>query len=405
MTTDNVKKHLKHKKPPMALDGIKVLDMALFGPGPFCARILGDLGADIIKIHEPNLESRGGPIKLQFPDLPKFPGLRNCKFMGLNLKAEAGIKIFYELARTADVITESFRPGIPRRLGIDYEKIQGINSGIVYASITGFGQDGPYRDIVGHDINYISIGGLLDMTGNAGGAPVLPGTLIADFAAGGMSAAIGILAALAARERSGRGQFVDVSMTDAVVGLMGEWINEYLYGGSVPKRGETMFTGQWPWYNVYETKDGKYISIGAVEPWFYANLCQLLGCENLIQHQHAEGEKRKEIFRFFKRTFLTKTRDEWVRLLRQKDTCVAPIYSFEELVDDPHLFHRGIIGEVSHPRLGTVRQIGPFIKLSNSPFQIRNWASRLGQHTEEILRGIGYDAARINALRQAGIIN
>jgi crotonobetainyl-CoA:carnitine CoA-transferase CaiB-like acyl-CoA transferase len=389
----------------MALDGIKVLDMALFGPGPFCARILGDLGADIIKIHEPNLESRGGPIKLQFPDLPKFPGLRNCRFMGLNLKAEVGLKIFYELTRTADVITESFRPGVLQRLGIDYESVRRTNPEIVYASITGFGQDGPYRDMVGHDINYISFGGLLHMTGNAGGAPVLPGTLIADFAAGGMSAAIGILAALTSRERTGHGQFVDVSMTDAVVGLMGEWINDYLYGGPLPKRGETMFTGQWPWYNVYETKDGKYISVGAVEPWFYANLCQLLGREDLIENQYAEGETREESFRIFKQTFLTKTRDEWVMQLQQKDTCVAPVYSFDELVADPHLSHRGIIKEMPHPSLGVIKQIGSFIKLSNSPFQVTNWASRLGQHTEEILHGIGYDSARINVLRQAGIIN
>jgi crotonobetainyl-CoA:carnitine CoA-transferase CaiB-like acyl-CoA transferase len=390
---------------PAALAGIRVLDMALFGPGPFCARVLGDLGTDIIKIHEPHLESRGGPIKLQFPDLPKFPGLRNCRFVGINVKAEAGLKIFYELVKTADVVIESFRPGVTQRLGIDYEIIRKINSAIVYASITGFGQDGPYRDVVGHDINYISIGGLLNMTGNAGSAPALPGTLIADFAAGGMSAAIGVLAALASRQRTGRGQFVDVSMTDAVVGLMGEWINEYLYGGPLPRRGETMFTGQWPWYNVYETKDGKYISVGAVEPWFYANLCQLLGREDFIEHQYARDNRQAQIFEFFKRTFLTKTRDEWVKLLRQKDTCVAPVYSFDELVSDPHLIHRGTIREIPHPILGHTRQVGPLVKFSNSPFRVANWASQLGQHTEEVLRSIGYDSTRISALRQAGIIN
>lgn len=243
------------------------------------------------------------------------------------------------------------------------------------------------------------------MTGKAGAAPVLPGTLIADFAAGGMSAAIGILAALTARQRSGEGQYVDVAMTDAVVGLMAEWINEYLYGGSLPKRGETMFTGQWPWYNVYETKDGKYISIGAVEPWFYANLCRLLGHEDFIEHQYAEGNKRDEISAFFRQTFLTKTRDEWIRILQQKDTCVAPVYSFDELVSDPHLVHRGTIREIPHHTLGYTKQVGPLVKLSNSPFKVANWTSQLGQHTEDILYELGYDAERIHTLRRTGVIN
>jgi crotonobetainyl-CoA:carnitine CoA-transferase CaiB-like acyl-CoA transferase len=394
-----------HEEKSAALEGIKVLDMALFGPGPFCARILGDLGAEIIKIHEPSLESRGGPIMLQFPNLPAFPGLRNCKFMGLDLKADEGLKIFYELVKTADVVTESFRPGVVKRLGVDYETIEKLNPAIVYASITGFGQDGPYHEVVGHDINYISIGGLLGMTGSAGGAPVIPGTLVADFAAGGMSAAIGILAALNARGRTGEGQFVEISMTDAVVGLMAEWINEYLYGGSAPRRGETMFTGQWPWYNVYETKDRKYISIGAVEPWFYANLCRLLGREDFIEHQYAEGDKREQIFEFFRKTFLAKTRDEWIRMLRQEDTCVAPVYSIEEVVSDPHLIYRGVVREIPHPLLGHTKQVGPMIRLSKSPFQVRNWTLRLGQHTEEILNELGYDARRIEALRRAGVIN
>ncbi len=405
MASDETRKRIRGGGMTAALQGIRVLDMALVGPGPFCATLLGDLGAEIIKIHEPHPEERGGPIVLQFPDSPTFPGLRNCKTMGLNLKAEDGRSIFYELAKTADVVTESFRPGVMKRLGVDYHAIKRYNPGIVYASITGFGQDGPYRDVVGHDINYIAFGGLLGMTGNAGGAPAIPGTPIADFAAGGMSAAIAILAALMARERGGEGQFVDVSMTDAVVGLMSEWINPYLVWGIVSKRGESWLTGQWPWYNVYETKDGKYISIGAIEPWFYANLCQLLGREDFMQHQYAEGEKRDEIFQYFKQTFLTRTQDEWLEILRQKDTCVAPVYSIDELCADPQLIARGMITEMPHPVLGSVKQVGSMLRLSGSPFQVRNWSSRFGQYTEELLLELGYDAARIDSLRQAGIIN
>ena len=387
-----------------ALHRIRVLDMAWFGPGPFCATILGDLGADIIKIHEPDPERRGSLSKYALPDDPAFPGLRNCRVIGLDLKAKDGRAIFYELAKTADVVIESYRPGVTGRLGVDYKTIKKLNPRIVYASITSYGQDGPYRDLPGHDINYISTGGLLGLTGESGGAPVLPGTLVADLTAGGMSAAIGILSALMARVETGKGQFVDVSITDGIVALMSMWINPHLAYGLAFERGDTLFTGHYPWYNVYQTKDGKYISIGAFEPWFYANLCQLLGRNDFIEHQFAEGEKRDEIFQHFKRTFLTKNRDEWVYILRQKDTCVAPVYSIEELASDPQLIARGMIQEIPHPVLGSVRQVGSMLKMSASPFRVRNWTTRFGQHTNEILRELGFSARRIAALSKAGVI-
>jgi crotonobetainyl-CoA:carnitine CoA-transferase CaiB-like acyl-CoA transferase len=387
-----------------ALHRIRVLDMAWFGPGPFCATILGDLGADIIKIHEPDPERRGSLSKYALPDDPAFPGLRNCRVIGLDLKAKDGRAIFYELSKTADVVIESYRPGVTKRLGVDYKTIKKLNPRIVYASMTSYGQDGPYRDLPGHDINYISTGGLLGLTGESGGAPVLPGTLVADLTAGGMSAAIGILSALMARVETGKGQFVDVSITDGIVALMSMWINPHLAYGIAFERGDTIFTGHYPWYNVYQTKDGKYISIGAFEPWFYANLCQLLGRDDFIEHQFAEGEKREEIYRYFRQTFLTKSRDEWVEILRQKDTCVAPVYSIDELASDPQLIARGMIKEIPHPVLGSVRQVGSMLKMSASPFRVRNWTTRFGQHTNEILRELGFSTRRIAALRKAGVI-
>ena len=389
-----------------ALDGISVLDMAWQGPGTFCSTILGDLGAEVIKVYEAHPERRGGPLVFMYPDSPIFPGWRNCKTMGLNLKTKEGLSIFRKLAKTADIIIEGFRPGTTKRLGVDYDTIKKINSRIIYASLTGYGQDGPYRDVVGHDINYISIGGLLGTTRASDGTPVIPRTVLADFAAGGMAAVIGILAALTARDKSGKGQYVDVSMTDAIVGLMMPVLLPSLLGETVSEQGETIATGeqQRPWYNVYKTKDGKYISVGSVEPWFYANLCRLLGREDFIEHQYAEGEKRDEILRYFKQTFLTKTRDEWLKILRQKDTCVAPVYSPEEVISDPHLIARGMIVKVPHPTLGQAKQIGPIIKLSRSPFKARNWAQRFGQHTDEILLGLGYKKARIKKLRDAEVI-
>jgi crotonobetainyl-CoA:carnitine CoA-transferase CaiB-like acyl-CoA transferase len=387
----------------LALEGIRILDMAWLGPGPFCANMLGDLGADVIKIYEAHPERRGGPVMFLF-DPAMQPGFRNCRTMGLNLKAEEGRSIFCDLAKNADVIMEGFRPGVVKRLGVDYDTIKKINPRIVYASLTGFGQNGPYHNLVGHDINYIGIGGLLGLTGPAGGAPVIPGTVIADFAAGGMSSAIGILAALMARERTGMGQFVDMSMTDAVVESTSMQISPYLLNGMVPKKGETMFTGHYPWYNVYETRDGKYISIGALEPWFFANLCELLGCEQLIEHQFAEGEKREEIFKYFRETFLSKTRDEWVAILQQKDTCVAPVYDINELESDPQLIARRMIIEVDHPTMGRVKQVGSMHKLSDSPVEVRNWSIRFGQHTEEILLELGYDKTHIDELFKAEVI-
>ncbi len=403
--TKRPKKHVPQERKTLALRGTKVLDMTWVGPGPFCTTLLGDLGAEVIKIHEAHPEQRGGLILQVFPNSSDFPGFRNCKILGLNLKTKEGRNIFYDLSKTADVVIEGSRPGVTKRLGTDYATIKKINPAIVYASLTGYGQDGPYRGLVGHDINYIAVGGLLGITGIPGGQPVIPGIPVADFAGGGLSAAVAILAALMARERTGKGQFVDVSITDTMVGLMSIWINPYLTWGIACQRGETWLSGLWPWYNVYETKDRKYISLGALEAGFYANLCQLLGREDFIEHQYAEGEKREEIFRFFRRTFLTKTRDEWVRILRQKDTCVAPVYSIEELVSDPQLLHRKIIQEMSHPTMGRVKQVGSILKLSNSPFKARNWSTRFGQHTAEILRTLGYDTADIKALRQKGVIS
>jgi crotonobetainyl-CoA:carnitine CoA-transferase CaiB-like acyl-CoA transferase len=389
-----------------ALEDARVLDMAWLGPGTFCATILGDLGAEVIKVYEARPERRGGPLLFMYPDSPIFPGWRNCKTMGINLKADDGRQIFHTLVKTADVVMEGFRPGTTAKLGIDYDTLRAINPRIVYASLTGYGQSGPYRDVIGHDINYISIGGLLGTMRTSAGPPVVPRAVLADFAAGGLSAAVGILAALVARDKSGEGQYVDVSMTDAVVALLMPILLPCLLGETVSEEGESTATGEEPrpWYNVYETKDGKYISIGCVEPWFYENLCRILGREDFIEHQYAEGEKRDEIARYFKKMFLTKTRDEWMDILSREGTCAAPVYSPEEVVTDPHFLAREMVVEADHPTLGKAKQIGSMIKLSQSPFRVRNWAQRFGQHTEEILLELGYEKPRIKQMLDEEVI-
>jgi len=293
---------------------------------------------------------------------------------------------------------------VVKRLGIDYDTLKEVNPRIVYVSLSGYGQNGPYRDIVGHELNYIAISGLLGLTGPRGGMPAIPGTVVADWS-GGMSAGIGILAALLARQRTGKGQFLDVSITDAITEVTSVQTNPYLYKrGVVPRRGETIWNGKYPWYNVYETKDKKYIAIATLEPKFFANLCGILDCEGFIPHQFDEGTKRDEMFEFFKDKFRSKNRDEWIDLLMYEDTCFAPVLGIDEVEFDPQLIARRMILESEHPAVGHLKQIGSMHKLSDSPVEVRNWVTSFGQHTDEILREIGYTDDRIRQLREMGAV-
>ena len=385
----------------LALDGIKIMNMCWIGPGAFCTEMLSDLGADVIRISDVNQGDHGALAMMVFD---QWPGLRNCRTFGVNLKTKAGKDVFMDLVKSADVMMEGFRPGVVKRLGIDYDALQKVNPRIVYVSLSGYGQDGPYRDLVGHELNYIAISGLLGLTGPKGGNPSIPGTVVADWT-GGMSAGISILSALLARERTGKGQFLDVSITDAITEVTSVQINPYLYKhGIVPQRGETIWNGKYPWYSVYETKDKKYVAIATLEPKFFATLCKLLGCEEFIPDQFDEGAKRDEMFEFFKDKFQSKNRDEWVDLLMYEETCFAPVLGIDEVESDPQLIARRMILESEHPVVGHLKQIGSMHKLSDSPVEVRNWATSFGQHTDEILREIGYSAHRIKELRQAGAV-
>ena len=385
----------------LALDGIKIMNMCWIGPGAFCTEMLSDLGADVIRISDVNQGDHGALAMMVFD---QWPGLRNCRTFGVNLKTKAGKDVFMDLVKSADVMMEGFRPGVVKRLGIDYDALQKVNPRIVYVSLSGYGQDGPYRDLVGHELNYIAISGLLGLTGPKGGNPSIPGTVVADWT-GGMSAGISILSALLARERTGKGQFLDVSITDAITEVTSVQINPYLYKhGIVPQKGETIWNGKYPWYSVYETKDKKYVAIATLEPKFFAALCKLLGCEEFIPDQFDEGAKRDDMFEFFKDKFQSKNRDEWVDLLMYEETCFAPVLGIDEVEYDPQLIARRMILESEHPVVGHLKQIGSMHKLSDSPVEVRNWATSFGQHTDEILREIGYSAHRIKELRQAGAV-
>jgi crotonobetainyl-CoA:carnitine CoA-transferase CaiB-like acyl-CoA transferase len=400
----------------MPLEGISVLDLTRLAPGPYCTMILADLGANVIKIEEPgpptgrraeqagNLSTVPPPRDGVDRHTPHWALNRNKKSIGLNLKHDEARQIFYQLAERADVVVEEFRPGVAQRLGIDYDTLRQRNPRLIYCAITGYGQSGPYKDLAGHDINYISMAGCLGMIGQPGGPPVIPHNIIADFAGGGMQGAIGVLAALMARERTGRGQFVDISMTDGVYSLLVSHLSSYFATGMAPQRGETVLDGGTHYYNVYETKDGKWLSIGSIEPWFYANLCKALDREDLLPCEFVEAEQRQILKRTLSDVFKTRTRDEWFAILTRHDICVGKVYDLDETEHDPHLRAREMIIEVDDPEVGKVKQVGISVKLSETPGQIRFLAAPLGAHTEEVLTPLGYSQEKIADLRAARAI-
>ncbi len=387
----------------MALDGVRVLDLSRLAPGPFCTMLLADFGADVIVVEAPPGAARIS-MEEERPEARALnPLQRNKRSIAINLRQQEGREVFYRLARDADVVVEGFRPGVVRRLGVDYETLARLNPRLIYCSLSGYGQDGPYAGLVGHDINYISVGGALGLTGWPGQPPAIPINIIADFAGGGLYAAFAICLALLARERTGRGQYIDMAMSDGVTSLLTWVASRYLANGQVPRPGEDMLNGGTPCYNVYRCADGRYLSIGCLEPYFWEALCRALGAEQYIAHQW-DRERYPEIFDYLRRRFQEKTRDEWFHELRQYDICVAPVYSLDEVFSDPHVLHRQMLAEVEHPDLGRVRQVGIGAKLSDTPGSIRALGPRLGQHTDEVLRQAGYTDAELESLRRAGIV-
>ena len=397
-------------KTASALEGIRVLDLSRLLPGPWCSMVLADLGADVIKVEEPNI---GDYIRWFPPRLgdqsAMFVNLnRNKRSITLNLRAAQGRDAFRRLAEKADVVLEGFRPGVMDRLGLGYAQLSALNPRLIYCSLTGYGQDGPYADRVGHDINYIGYAGVLGITGHRGGPPVVPGVQIADIGGGGMLATIGILAALMARERTGRGQFVDISMLDGVVSWLVLLGSAYFASGQQVRRGELLLSGAIPGYQVYETKDGKYLAAGALEEKFWRNLYRELGLHDLDDEPMPTGErweqKWDDVRQRMQAVFLTKTRDEWLELLQDKEVCVGPVYDFEEVFTDPQVLHRQMVWEVEHPGVGLIKQIANPVKLSETPPDYRRPAPRLGQHTDEVLSEAGFTPEEIASLRAGGIV-
>ncbi len=381
------------QKPTLPLQGVRILDLARLGPGPHSSQILADFGADIIKLEPPSK----GSDELVLPDVIR----RNTRSIRLNLKKPEGREVLARLVKTVDVVVEGFRPGVAKRLGLDYDALSAIKRDIICVSLSGFGQEGPYSQVVAHDLNYQSLAGIPHMTGDVDGPPQIPGIAIADDA-GGIAAALGIMMALFHKERTGEGQYVDVAMVDTLLNMMLFPLNDVVLSGRSPRRGQTVLTGQSAYYHIYECKDGKYLSVGAFEPWFWANLCRLLGVEEFADRQHVEPGSQEvgNQIRKLREIFLTKDRDDWTAELMFKDTCVAPVLSLDEVMVDRNHRERGAILAGADLGKGFHDQVGVLFRMSKTPGSIRTPAPAVGQNTRDVLVELGYSESEIDALEQ-----
>lgn len=384
------------------LEGIRIVDLSRMAPGPFGTMLLADLGADVVMVEPPG--DAPGPDDQAAQRRRAFnPLSRNKRSVVVNLKEDAGRAVVHDLARNADVFLEGFRPGVTDRLGVGYDAISKTNPGIVYASLSGYGQTGPYSDLVGHDINYLAIGGVLSMVGKQGQGLTIPPNTLGDFAAGGLMTAFAILAALRARDRIGRGQYIDLSMSDNLLYLLASQTGSVLGGARPPQPGVDMLLGGMPQYNAYECADGKYLSIGSLEPKFFSALCRIVGREDMLEGK-PDAARMKEFGDHLAKFFKQKTRDEWFAELKGIEFCVAPVLEVDEALANEHNRARGMVVEVDDPRVGRVQQVGIGPKFSVTPGGVASTSPSSGAHTDEVLRGIGYDDAKIASLRASSAI-
>lgn len=373
---------------------MKVVELAGVGPGPFCAMLLADLGADVLRIDRPTPIELGVPIDSRF-DLPN----RGRRSVIVDLKKPEGLAAIRRLIAQADVLIEGFRPGVAERLGVGPNECAALNPRLVYGRVTGWGREGPLAHTAGHDINYIALTGVLGAIGPAGGPPVVPLNLIADFAGGGSQLAFGIVAALFERERSGTGQVVDAAMIDGAASLMTGALGHHAAGGWTEARGSNVLDGGAPYYSVYETSDGRYVSVGALERRFYAELVRLMDLD--IEDLPDRDDRRSwpVLRERFAAVFRTKTRDEWARVMDGSDACFAPVLSMLEAQAHRHHAARGTFVEIDG-----VQQPGPTPRFSRTQATVTRGPARPGEHTREALRDWGFADLELDDLSRAGVI-
>ena len=390
------------------LADVKLLDLSRLLPGGFCSLLLADFGAEVLKVEDTGMGDylRWSAPRYEGPDESAGSALflalgRGKRSIRLNLKDESGSEVLIRLVREHDVLLESFRPGVMERLGVGYERLREENPGLVYCAITGYGQTGPCTARSGHDINYLALNGLLGLTGEAGGPPVQSAGQIADVGGGALMGAFGILAALRERERSGHGQLVDVSMFDGSLSWLALVAAKYLCDGERPARGGLELAGRLICYRPYACKDG-WVALGALEPKFWRAWCRGVAREDLVESQfdapgsdaHAEVE----------RIFLERTREEWREFASRHDCCLEPVLGLDEALDSELVRARDMVLELAQPGADGVRLIGVPVKLSRTPGAPAGPGPTLGEHTREVLAGLGYGEEEVAALEQAGAV-
>ncbi|MEW6186699.1 MAG: CaiB/BaiF CoA-transferase family protein [Thermodesulfobacteriota bacterium] len=390
----------------LALEGIKIIDIGYYLPAAYCTQMLADMGAEVIKIEEPittkprrggaGVSAAPGPGAVEKSAFDFFN--RNKKSLILDLKKNEALDILGQLVKQVDIFIENMRPGVAKRLHIDYETLRAVNPGLIYCSISGFGQDSPYRQVAGHDPNYCSIAGAQGLNVDREGKPIRFGIPLGDIGTA-LHAAIGILTAFIARQKTGNGQYIDLSMTDSVFSFVSRslrtWLNPTLWKGTE--------YGEWV-LGPLECKGGEFITVGNIEPYFWERFCRAIGREEFIPYRDARGEKGEEVRAAVKKILSEKTRDEWVKILTEADTAIAPVLEPQEVLFNPHILARTLVMEVDHPIMGKVKQMGFPIKLSETPGRFRSFAPYAGQHSEEVLQGLGYTQDEILKLKKNGAI-
>ena len=389
----------------LPLEGVRVVDLTRLLPGPFATQLLANLGAEVIKIEDPEV---GDYMRLVPPAMGDTSYAfimvnRGKKSVAVNLKEPEGQEILHRLVARADVFVEQFRAGVPARLGADYESLHKVNPRLVYCAFEGFGPTGPYAARPAHDIDFESLAGILGVTSSDHGRPVIPGVPVADLAAA-FNAAFSILAALRRRDATGKGEFVDVSIFDTAVSLMVLNLGHYLATGEEPVAGETILTGQFPFYNIYETKDGRWLSIAVVEPKFWNRLIEILGLPGIAADQFSDEAGRKRATGELRKAFRGKTLADWRAVLANEDLPWAPVQNLAEVVRDPQVRARGMLVEADLGRLGRRDVLGHPAQMDGVPRAAGVPVASKGEHTEEILLGLGYTAKEIAGLRMRGIV-
>ena len=402
------------KKRAQPLEGLKVLDLTSLLPGPLCTMILGDYGAEIIKVE--NVETgdptrfagssyKGGkgPVGTLFKHLN-----RNKKSLALDLKNEEGREILKALAAASDILVEGFRPGVMDRLGLGYRVLSGLNGRLVYAAITGYGYKGPYRDKAGHDLNYTALSGLLELSAGEDGKPVVPATQIADIGGGALMALNGIMFALYERERTGAGRFVDVSMTRGLLPWLAYPASFLDAGAELPRCGRGLLSGSFACYNIYETGDGKFMSLGALEPVFWRRFCEAVGKEQWIDRQYAQEQDQpvgnRELIQEVRTLFKSKSRKEWEVIFANLDACCEPVLDLNEAIKHPLSQEGNYWLEATPAKAAKTTRVGFPLLFSGQVGELRLPPPEHGEHTLEILEKLDYDYSDLEEMKKRGII-